>query len=70
MMKDAIRALETGAMAEVALLAFVVAFVTILVYVFTLKRSAIDEMQNLPFHDGLPDAGAPSTETTKTSTDA
>ncbi len=69
-MKDVIRALETGAMAEVALLAFVVAFVTILVYVFTLERSAIDEMQNLPFHDGLPDSGVPSNAKTQPSTDA
>jgi cbb3-type cytochrome oxidase subunit 3 len=60
MMKDVIRALETGALAEVALIAFFLAFTLVLIYTFTLPRRARDEAKQLPFHDALPAEGRTS----------
>lgn len=51
MMKEAVRALETGHLAEIGLLAFVVAFVLILLRVFLLPRSEREEAKNLPLQD-------------------
>lgn len=54
MMKEAVRALETGALAEVGLIAFVVAFVLILFYAFTLSRRFRDAAKQMPLSDSEP----------------
>ena len=51
MWKDTIRALETGAAAEVAVVAFVVAFVLVVAYALTLKKSTRDEIKRQPLDD-------------------
>ena len=51
MMKDAVRALETGALAEVGLLAFVLAFVLVVVYTFTLSKKKREHLGRLPLDD-------------------
>ena len=51
MMKEAVRALETGALAEVGLIAFVVAFLAMVLYAFTLSRKKRDQIKNLPLED-------------------
>lgn len=51
MMKEAIRALETGALAELGLLAFVVAFVLVVVYTFTRPKGERDAAKHLPLDD-------------------
>ena len=54
-MKEAIHALETGALAEFGLLAFVVAFVIVVAYALTLSKRTRDELKHLPLQD-LPEA--------------
>ena len=54
MMKEVIRALETGAFAEIALIAFLIAFVCILVWVFALPPSFRDKAKNMPLQDSHP----------------
>ena len=56
-MKETVRALETGALAEVALVAFTVAFVAIVAYAFTLSRARREAAKNLPLEDALPAPG-------------
>ncbi len=51
MMKEAVRALETGAFAEVGLIAFVVAFVLMVLYALTLSREKRDAAKHLPLDD-------------------
>ena len=51
MMKETLRALETGALAEIGLIAFVVAFVTILVRVAVLTRSERRYARDLPLDE-------------------
>jgi len=51
MMKEAVRALETGALAEIGLIAFVVAFTLIMIRVLTMKKRERDEAKNIPLHD-------------------
>ncbi len=51
MMKEAIRALETGAFAEIGLIAFVVAFVLMVVYALTLSKDKRDAAKHLPLDD-------------------
>ncbi|PAP75912.1 hypothetical protein [Rubrivirga marina] len=51
MWKDAIRALETGAAAEVAVVAFVVAFVLVVAYALTLTKSTRDAIKRQPLDD-------------------
>ena len=52
-MRETVRALETGALAEIAVLAFFVAFVAIVVYAFTLSKRTRDQAKNLPFDDAM-----------------
>lgn len=54
MMKDAIRALETGALAEIGLIAFVVAFALILVWTFSLSARFRDAAKSMPLNDSEP----------------
>jgi cbb3-type cytochrome oxidase subunit 3 len=51
MWKETVRALQTGAAAEVAIVAFVVAFVLVVIYAFTLKKSTRDEIKRQPLDD-------------------
>lgn len=53
-MKDVVRALQTGALAEVALIAFVVAFLMVVIYAFTLSKKRRDHAKNLPLDDATP----------------
>ena len=51
MWKETVRALQTGALAEVAVVAFVVAFVLVVAYAFTLRKATRDEIKRLPLDD-------------------
>lgn len=51
MMKEAVRALETGHLAEIGLIAFVVAFVLILLRAFLLPKAERDQAKQLPLED-------------------
>ena len=51
MWKETVRALQTGAAAEVAVVAFVVAFVLVVAYALTLKKSTRDEIKRQPLDD-------------------
>jgi hypothetical protein len=51
MWKDAVRALETGSLAEIATVAFFIAFVFILLYAFTLPREDCDDALHMPLDD-------------------
>ncbi len=51
MMKEVVRAMDTGLLALVGLIAFLVAFTLILARVALMKKSARDEAKNLPLHD-------------------
>lgn len=51
MMKDVIRALETGVLAEIGLIAFVLAFVLILVRVALMPRRERENAKRLPLDD-------------------
>ena len=51
MWKDTVRALETGSWGEVALVAFVVAFVCVVVYALTLPKRKRDALKQLPLDD-------------------
>jgi len=50
-MKEAIRALETGDLAQVGLIAFFAAFVLIVAYTFTLSKKRREDAKHLPFDD-------------------
>lgn len=51
MWKDTVRALQTGALAEVAVVAFFVAFVLIVAYAFTLSKRQREALKNQPLQD-------------------
>jgi cbb3-type cytochrome oxidase subunit 3 len=51
MMKDTVRALSTGSIAEIGLLAFLLAFILILIYTFTLSKSVRDRASQQPLDD-------------------
>ena len=51
MWKETVRALQTGALAEVAVVAFVVAFVLVVAYAFTMSKSKRDAMKRQPLDD-------------------
>ena len=51
MMKEAARAIESGILAEVGLVAFFVAFLLIVVYAFTLSKRRREYDKNLPLDD-------------------
>ena len=54
MWKDTVRALQTGALAEVAVVAFVVAFLLVVAYAFTLPRRQREALKRQPLDDALP----------------
>jgi len=51
MWKDAVRALETGAISEVGLVAFFIAFVLIVAYAVTLSKRECETALHLPLDD-------------------
>ena len=51
MMKDAVRALEMGAAAEIGLIAFMVAFLAMVAYAMTLSKKKRDAIKHLPLDD-------------------
>ena len=63
MWKETVRALQTGALAEIAVVAFVVAFVLVVVYAFTLSKRTREQIKRQPLDDAIelsPEApGAP-----------
>lgn len=62
MWKETVRALQTGALAEVAVVAFVVAFVLVVAYALTMSKRTREQIKNQPLHDAmevLPEPPAP-----------
>ncbi len=53
MMKEAVRALETGHLAEVGVIAFTIAFLLIVIYAFTLSKGERERAKNMPLDDDL-----------------
>lgn len=51
MWKDAVHRLETGALAEIAVVAFVLAFVLVVAYALTLSKRTRTHIKNLPLDD-------------------
>jgi len=51
MWKETVRALQTGALAEVAVIAFMVAFALVCAYAFTMSKRQRDEIKNQPLND-------------------
>ena len=51
MMKEAARAIDSGILAEIGLIAFVIAFLLIVIYAFTLSKRRRDYDKNLPLDD-------------------
>jgi hypothetical protein len=51
MLKDAFHALETGALAEISLVAFFVAFALIIIRVATLPKKEMDEGRYMPLDE-------------------
>lgn len=56
MMKDVVRALDTGTLAVVGLIAFAVAFLAVVAYTFSLSKQRREEAKRLPLED---EAAAP-----------
>jgi cbb3-type cytochrome oxidase subunit 3 len=50
-MKELVRALETGSMAQIGLLAFFVAFLFIIAYAVTRSKAQREDAKNLPLED-------------------
>ncbi len=51
MMKEVIRAMDTGLLGQIGVVAFVIAFVLIVAYVVTMPRRKRDEFKNMPLDD-------------------
>lgn len=51
MWKDVFRSLDTGVLAEIGLIAFIVTFVLILIRVFTLSKKERDHAKNIPLDE-------------------
>ncbi|MEM6325956.1 MAG: hypothetical protein AAF791_02455 [Bacteroidota bacterium] len=51
MWKETVRALQTGAFAEVAIVAFVVAFALVVIYAFTMKKGTRERIKRQPLND-------------------
>ena len=61
MMKEVVRAMETGILAQIGLVAFVVAFLLVVIYAFTLSKRKREYGKHLPLDDA-PEVGAASRE--------
>ena len=51
MWKETVRALQTGALAEIAVVAFVVAFVLVVAYALTMSKRQREALKNRPLDD-------------------
>jgi cbb3-type cytochrome oxidase subunit 3 len=51
MMREVVRALETGPIAEIGVIAFFVAFILIVLYAFLLPKKKRDDAKNMPLDD-------------------
>ena len=51
MMKEVVRALDPGILPQIGLIAFVVAFVLVVIYAVTMGRSQRAAMKHLPLED-------------------
>ena len=51
MWKETVRALQTGALGEIALVAFVIAFLGVVAYTFSLTKRQRDDAKHLPLED-------------------
>ena len=51
MMKEVIRAIESGILPEIGLIAFLLAFVLILIRVLTMKKAERETLKRLPLDD-------------------
>lgn len=49
--KDALRALETGVLAEIGLIAFFIAFLLVVAYAFLMTKKQRDDAKQLPLED-------------------
>lgn len=58
-MKETVRALETGALAEIAIVAFVIAFVAVCAYAFMLSKQERTDAKHMPLDDAAPAPSAP-----------
>lgn len=54
MIRNLLGGIDTGVLAQVGLLAFVVAFLAVLVYALTMRKSDRNDAKNLPLSDGSP----------------
>ena len=54
MYKEVLRSLETGAFAEIGLIAFVLAFVLVVTYALTLSKGERDAAKQIPLEDDEP----------------
>ncbi len=50
-MKELVRALETGSLAQIGLIAFVVAFLLVVAYAVTRSKGQREDAKNLPLED-------------------
>ena len=53
MMKEVVRGIDPGILPQIGLVAFVVAFVLIVIYAVTLSRRQVATLKNLPLEDEL-----------------
>jgi cbb3-type cytochrome oxidase subunit 3 len=51
MAREVVRALETGPLAEIGIIAFLLAFILIVIYAFLLPKRKRDDAKNLPLDD-------------------
>lgn len=61
MWKETVRALQTGALAEVAVVAFVLAFLFVIAYAFSMSKGTREHIKRQPLDDAsefLPDPPA------------
>ncbi len=52
--KDILRSLETGPLAEIGLLAFFIAFILILLYVYWMPKDFREHARHMPLEDDTP----------------
>ena len=51
MMKEVVRAIESGILPEIGLIAFIVAFVLVVIWTMTLKKSHREAAKQMPLDD-------------------
>lgn len=51
MMKEVVRAMDTGLLAQIGLIAFFVAFVLMVIYALTLSKRKREHNKNIPLDD-------------------